>query len=72
MSEARAWRVVGGDDTGKPKRLKIRFRWPDGVTGEFTRTQLIATIELLRMQGKRKSEYEEALAGLVGSEARYK
>ena len=69
MANNRIWHVMEpGAAAGKPgkaERLRVFFEWPGRSREEFTQSQLRATIQILRQQGKPTADYEEGLAGLV-------
>jgi hypothetical protein len=67
MTNNRIWHVMEAPAgaSSKTERLKVFFEWPGRSREEFTQSQLRATIQILRQQGKPTAEYEEGLAGLV-------
>jgi hypothetical protein len=73
MNEEHVWQMYevenAADIPDKANRTKVRFTWPGGAVEEFTHFGLGATIGVLQMQGKRTTEYKEALAAFVALEA---
>jgi hypothetical protein len=73
MNAERIWQVVAEpdrEDATRPGPIKVRFVWTGGLVEEFTLDQLKATIGVLGMQGKRRAEYDEALAGLIAMQVK--
>jgi hypothetical protein len=73
MTEKRVWELMKSPDwkpgSGKSDNVKVHFKWQGRPAEEYTQSQLRATIQVLRNQGRPTREYEEALAGLMELEA---
>jgi hypothetical protein len=73
MTEKRVWELLRSPDPkaagGKGEGPKVQFKWQGRPPEEFNLSQLRATIQILRNQGRPTVEYEEALAGLLQLES---
>jgi hypothetical protein len=73
MNEEHVWQMYEVEHPegipDKANRTMVRFTWPSGAVEEFTHLGLGATIGVLQMQGKRTTEYKEALAAFVALKA---
>jgi hypothetical protein len=69
MSDKRVWHVMPDPkrpaSPTKADNLKVYFQWHGRPAEEFTQSELRATIQILRHQGKPTGDYEEGLAGLL-------
>jgi hypothetical protein len=64
MSDTRVWHVM------EEPPLRVQFRWHGRPPEQFTQSQLRATIQVLRQQGRPTAEYEAGLAGLLELEGK--
>jgi hypothetical protein len=72
MNEPCVWHIVKSLDpveAADSRFAKVAFLWPGRAVEEFTRSQLRATIDVLRLQELDTEPYQDALDALTARDS---